>query len=473
MKILLIKPPLNPNLVTFSLYEPLELEYLAASVKDSDVRILDMRIDRNLHRELRDFRPDLTGITGYTCDYNTVVGLLKDIKQFSSSIKNVVGGSHATFSPQDFALPTVDAIFTGYADSTFPEYVKVLHDPARLKEIPNIGLVENGRISFTRKEIHVPDLDKLPVPDRNLTAKYCNRYHDPLLNKMALIMTSRGCPFRCNFCACWKMMEGHFAARSPESIIEEIEGMPAGTDIVYFSDDNTFNDIGRMWRLSELIRKHNIRKRFQMYARADTIVKNRDLFAEMKESGLQFISIGLESFRDSELDYYKKRTSVEMNSRAIRIMKDLNVHIIALFIVRPDYSAEDFDQLFEYVFSNNLFRPAFPVLTPLPGTELYEEKADQFKITDYDFFDFVHSVLPTKLETREFYRQLRKIYLRSFSLKRLVSHRLNRLLSINTDKFFTDNTDGITAGKLFLMALHSISASWKIQTAHRKILKKG
>jgi radical SAM superfamily enzyme YgiQ (UPF0313 family) len=210
-----------------------------------------------------------------------------------------------------------------------------------------------------------------------------------------------------------------------------------------------------------------------MYARADTIVKNRDLFAEMKESGLQFISIGLESFRDSELDYYKKRTSVEMNSRAIRIMKDLNVHIIALFIIRPDYSAEDFDQLFEYVFSNNLFRPAFPVLTPLPGTELYEEKAEQFKITDYDFFDFVHSVLPTKLETREFYRQLRKIYLRSFSLKRLVSHRLNRLLSINTDKFFTDNTDGITAGKLFLMALHSISASWKIQTAYRKILKKG
>jgi len=74
MKILLVKPPLNPGLATTSLYEPLELEYLAASVKGSDVRILDMRIDRNLHHELLNFKPDLVGITAYTCDYIQLFG---------------------------------------------------------------------------------------------------------------------------------------------------------------------------------------------------------------------------------------------------------------------------------------------------------------------------------------------------------------------------------------------------------------
>lgn len=78
MKILLIKPPLNPNLATVSLYEPLELEYLAASVKDSNVRILDMRIDRNLKNELVNFKPDLVGITAYTCDYNIVIRSERD-----------------------------------------------------------------------------------------------------------------------------------------------------------------------------------------------------------------------------------------------------------------------------------------------------------------------------------------------------------------------------------------------------------
>ena len=469
MKILLIKPPLNPNLLTVSLYEPLELEYLAASVKDSDVRILDMRIDRNLKRELINFKPDLVGITAYTCDYNTVVTILKQVREFDSTIKTVAGGSHATFSPDDFVLPYVDAVFIGYADSTFPQYVKAVDNPDRLKDIPNIGIIDKESVFFTKKVTSVPDLNSLPLPDRNLTRKYQKHYHDPLRNKIMLIMTSRGCPFRCNFCACWKLMDGKYTVREPESIIEELKSLPEETDIVYFSDDNTFNDIARMWRLSELIKKNNIRKRFQMYARADTIVSNRDLFEDMKAAGLQFISIGLESFRDEDLEYYNKRISVEINTRAIRILKELDIHIIALFIIRPDYTEENFNQLFEYIYRNNLFRPAFPVLTPLPGTELYEETSDLFELTNFDFFDFAHSVLPTRLEPKEFYRQLTNIYFRSFSLKRLVNHRLNRLLSLNRDKFFTDNTDGITIGKLILMAACSLSMAKRMRYTFRDL----
>jgi radical SAM superfamily enzyme YgiQ (UPF0313 family) len=113
MRILLIKPPQNPNLATNTLYEPLDLEYLAASLRDSTVRILDMRIDRDLRRELLDFKPDLAGISAYTCDYNTAVQILREIRLFDKSIKTVVGGHHATFMPDDFVLPCVDAIFLG------------------------------------------------------------------------------------------------------------------------------------------------------------------------------------------------------------------------------------------------------------------------------------------------------------------------------------------------------------------------
>ena len=466
MKILLIKPFQNPNLATNSLYEPLELEYLAASVKDSNVRILDMRIDKNLHKELLNFKPDLIGITAYTTDYNIAVQILKEIKEFDKSIKTVVGGHHVTFSPEDFVLPYVDAIFLGYADSSFPQYVNAFDNPEKLLDIPNIGIIDNNRVFFTKKETSVPDLNSLPMPDRNLTLKYHKKYHDPVRNRLTLLMTSRGCSFRCNFCACWKLMDGKYATRTPESIVQELKCLPEEIDIVYFSDDNTFNDIGRMWRLSKLIKKNNIKKKLQMYARADTIVRHQDLFEDLAGAGLKFVTIGFESFRDKDLKYYNKKTSVVINNQAIHILKKLNIYILAHFIVRPEYTKEDFNQLINYVYDNNLFRPAFPVLTPLPGTELYEETFNTFEITNYDFFDFAHSILPTKLDPKEFYRQLTNLYIKSFSIWRYIKFRFNRLFSLNKDKYFTDNTDGITAIKLLLVSIFTQAVIRKLRYSY-------
>ena len=388
MKILLIKPPLNLNLITASLYEPLELEYLAASVKGHDVRILDMRIEQNLHKELLNFRPNLVGITAFTCDYNIAKQILKEIKQFDNSIRTVVGGHHATFLPNDFVLPFVDAIFLRYADSTFPQYVNAFDDPKQMRNIPNIGIVDIEKVFFTKQEITKPDLDVLPFPDRSLTSKYRPKYHDPVRNNLALVMTSRGCPFRCNFCACWKLMNGKYVTRTPESIILELKSLPKEIDVVYFSDDNTFNDARRMWKMSDLIKINNINKKFQMYARADSIINHQDLFEDLKSIGLQFVTIGLESFQDKDLDYYGKKTSISTNNKAIQILKKLDIHVLAHLIVRPEYTKEDFEQLYKYVKEKNLFRPAFPVLTPLPGTELFEETVNNFAITNFDYFDF-------------------------------------------------------------------------------------
>ena len=452
MNILLIKPPLSPNLVTTSLYEPLELEYLASSVKNHNVRILDMRIELNLSKELAVFRPRLVGITAYTCDYNTVIQILSEIKRVDSTIRTVVGGHHATFLPYDFNLPVVDAIFIGYADFTFPRYVNFIDNPEKLKEIPNIGIVENGEIFYTKKDDSPVDLNILPLPDRSLTRKYQNKYHDPARNKLCLLMTSRGCPFQCSFCACWKIMKGRFATRTPESIISELKSLPEEIDVVYFSDDNTFCNISRMWEISRLIKENNIRKKLQMYARADTIVKHPDLFKDLKKSGLQFITVGIESFQNKDLDSYNKKTSVSVNNKAIQVLKDAGIYILAHFIIRPDYSAEDFSSLYQYIEENNLFRPAFPVLTPLPGTELYNDNRQSFMLKNFDYFDFAHSILPTKLPLKEFYNQLTNLYVKSYSIRRYMKYRTTRILSFRKNNHVTQNTDGINLGKL--IAIH-------------------
>jgi radical SAM superfamily enzyme YgiQ (UPF0313 family) len=203
-----------------------------------------------------------------------------------------------------------------------------------------------------------------------------------------------------------------------------------------------------------------------MYARTDSIIKHQDLFENFKSVGLQFITIGLESFRDEDLEYYGKKTSISTNNQAILILKKLDIHILAHFIVRPEYMKEDFEQLFKYVKDNNLFRPAYPVLTPLPGTELYEEKFSMFEITNFDYFDFNHSVLPTKLDPKEFYLQLANLYIKSYSVLRYVKHRINRLFSLNKEKYFTDNTDGITFIKLLFVLIFSRATVKKLRKSY-------
>ena len=149
MKILLVKPPLNRNLLAPNHDEPLELEYLGAAVSDHDVRILDMRFDGRLDRALSGFRPDLVGITAYTCDYNVAISVLEEVKKFDPRIKTAVGGHHATVLPADFARPFVDVVFLGAADDSFREFVARSESGRPVEEVPNLAFVREGSLRFT------------------------------------------------------------------------------------------------------------------------------------------------------------------------------------------------------------------------------------------------------------------------------------------------------------------------------------
>jgi radical SAM superfamily enzyme YgiQ (UPF0313 family) len=462
MKILFIKPALNRTIITTTRYEPLEFEYLAASVPGHRTEILDMRIDRNLHRKIASFQPDLVGTTAYTCDVKTVTSMLREIKNEYPGIHTVVGGNHATFSPGDFNREFVNAVFLGYADSTFPRYVKALEKGEDLLEVPGLGIPNGNGMLFTATSPVSLDLDSLPMPARHLTEEYRSRYHDSLRSRIALIMTSRGCPFRCTFCACWKLMKGRYATRSVDGIVLELKELPPDVDTVYFSDDNTVHNVDRAYELAEKIKSSRINKKLQMYARSDTIVANPELFASLRGAGLEYLTIGLEAFSDQGLEKLNKKTDLHTNDQAIGILKKLGVHINAHFIVDPAFDQDDFDGLLDYVDSRHLFRPAYPVLTPLPGTRLYEQTRDTFAVRDYDFFDFAHSILPTHLKRKTFYHQLARLYNQSYSLQRFV-----RFWYASRREGRPFNTDGISFFKLLLIRIFAVVPFLKIRNGYR------
>lgn len=454
MKILLIKPPVNPYQINIKKYEPLELEYIAAVVEDYEVDIFDMRIEKNLMKKLRIFKPDVVGTTtSYSNQVKAAKRILKEVKLYDNRIKTVIGGHHATVLPGDFTEDFIDTVFLGYAEQSFKDYIDILVNGGDIKSVNNIGIVTDKGVFFTDEGNFKTGLDSLPLPARNLTQKYSKRYCNIFKKKVALVMTSRGCPSRCSFCACWKIMKGKYATRKVDSIINELKSLPGSVGIVNFADDNTISDIKRAWKLCEMIKKEKIKKKFVMYARTDTIVKHPDLLKELKEAGLANLVVGLESYDDQRLQKLNKKSSIEINNEAIRILKKLNINISAQFMVDPAFSMNNFEELFQYVSDKSLFTPVFSVLTPLPGTDLFAETSQHHVIKDYDFFDFLHSILPTKLKRQEFYNQVFELYKRSYSFKRFFYYKkikAKRNLT-NSPDFYAYNTDGLTFFKLALI----------------------
>jgi radical SAM superfamily enzyme YgiQ (UPF0313 family) len=418
MKILLVKPPLNRNMIAPSGGEPLELEYLAASVKEHDVEILDMRVDHRLQKKLEAIRPQIVGVTGYTCDANSAKAVMREVKKFDPKVVTAVGGHHATFLPSDFDLPFVDFVFLGMGDLTFKEFIRVLDEGGDPRSVANIALRTENGLSFTGSAPIDLNLDTLPFPARQLTRHYRKKYRDQWRNRVSMVLTSRGCPFRCHFCACWKLLNGKYFVRSPESVVEELLVLPEDTDLVYFADDNTLHNVRQSWRLCRLIQSKRLKFKYSMFARADTIVLHPDLIECLRDIGLAYLTVGIESIRDEELAGMKKRTTVAMNNEAIRILQRLGIANAAHFIVDPNFGREEFSALFRYVRNADLFQPVFTVLTPYPGTELYSENREKIVIRDFDFYDVVHSVFPTRLEREEFYREIERLYIKCYCFRR-------------------------------------------------------
>jgi radical SAM superfamily enzyme YgiQ (UPF0313 family) len=159
-----------------------------------------------------------------------------------------------------------------------------------------------------------------------------------------------------------------------------------------------------------LIRAAGIRKRYFLYGRSDTIARHPDLLKLWRDIGLERVFVGFEFFREEDLQYIRKGSKAADNETAARVLNDLDIEVYASFIVRPEFTREDFAAFAPYCRKLGLRFATFAVLTPLPGTELYGETSGRLITHNYDFFDFIHTLLPTALPLDEFYEQYCRLY---------------------------------------------------------------
>ena len=411
MKILLVQPPKSDRTIggeDIHMFEPLSLEYVGAGVVDDhDVRLLDLRLEGDIEGVLDEFQPHVVGLTALTVHLNVTLDLAATIKARVPDALVVVGGHHATVRPDDFVSPHIDAVVSGEGVVPFREMVARIEAGQSFDDIPGVGVVRDGELALTPPGPHVP-LDDLPMPARSLSGRHRGHFHSQWMSPMAAVITSMGCPFRCSYCAIWKLTDGKRLTRSPHKLLEEIQSLDE--PYVFFADYESLVDVERMAELARLIAEAGVRKRYTLYSRSDTIVKHPELLRAWRDVGLDTVIAGFEFFRDEDLEAVNKSATIADNEAAIEVLQSMGINIGAYFLVRPEFDRDDFDELRTYVKGLKLRFASFFVLTPLPGTDLYDECKGELTVDDPELFDFFHALLPTKLPLPEFYEQMYRCY---------------------------------------------------------------
>ena len=173
--------------------------------------------------------------------------------------------------------------------------------------------------------------------------------------------------------------------------------------IIRLVDANTFGNITQARALCERIRAAGIRKAYVADVRSDTVVRHPDLFSEWKQVGLRSVIVGFEEIDDKRLGAMEKANTAAVNSEAIDMLHDMGITVVGDFIISPDYDEGQFQALRDYLEQHPVDLPMFSILTPLPGTPLYDKMKERITVHDLDFYTLTNAVVPTRLEEKAFY----------------------------------------------------------------------
>ena len=436
--------------------EPLELEYLVGNIDKTkaSVKIIDMILEKKpIEFFINKYKPHIVGMTAYITHVGAVKEMARKIKCLSNKTITVVGGVHAEVVPEDFTSKYIDYIICSNPVETFNKIIDRVRAGVDTKDIDETYIKSNDHQAYLasrcgdakeidetyiklndhqahliihcgdvkeidgiyikgKKHIRTSSYNILP-PNRSSVKKYRKKYYYMFHNPCALIKTSLGCPYTCSFCFCKEITGGKYFARKIDEVMEELESIKE-REIYIVDDDFLFNE-DRLNLFCDELERRNIHKRFLVYGRADFIASHEKVIGRLSRHGLSAVIVGVESVREKDLKDFNKRSSLENNEKAIRILQKYGIELYATMILQPDFTKKDFRQIEDYIIGLNVSFVNLQPLTPLPGTEIYDDYKDKILVSrkDYAMWDLAHIVLkPKYMSIRQYYYQIIKTYAR-------------------------------------------------------------
>jgi len=435
----------------------LGLAYLAAVAEQAghQVRIMDCTIAHGweeLRQVGQEYNPQVVGITAKTPSFTNALRTARLLKDAAPEAVLVVGGSHPTAMPEHAAAPKVfDYLVLGEGETTFRELLDHLDGHGKApEEIAGLAFTRGDTLHFTPPRQPIPDLDSLPFPARHLLPPL-SAYSPTAASYRKLplvhVMTSRGCPSRCNFCDRAIFGERYRARSAPNVLAEvaEVVRLYGAKEIRFFDDTFTINR-KRLTAICSGMKENHPDLPWTCLTKAEAV--DLEMLTMMRQSGCWQVLYGLESGDDRVLESLGKKNTVAMNRQAVQWARQAGLRVRADFLVgSPAETPESLRKTLEFAKELDIDFAHFNKFVPFPGTEFYRQliaQGYQFDFSgssstlDHDALLYV----PPAISVAEYQRFLDRSY-KDFFLR--PGYLLKRLLAMRTWTEFMGNFRGAFA----------------------------
>ncbi len=359
--------------------------------KEHEVRVFDENIEDIYYN----WGADLAGISVRTSFAKRAYGIAREYR--SRGVKTVLGGIHPSMCTEE-ALRYCDSVVVGEAEHVW----HVLLDDA-----------QNGRLKTVYKAEALADLTAFAPPDR--TALSRDRYFSDVLQ------TTKGCPFHCEFCSVHAFDGTKIRNKTIEQVIEEIKTMHGARlkhkkKAVFFADDNIIANKKFARELFTALKPYNLKWSCQV---SINVSKDDEILQLMKDSGCGSMLIGLESVSPENLSRMDKQVNLRHDYvEAINKIQSYGIRVDGSFIVGYDFESQStLDELIAFIDETNMLMPVINILTPFPGTRLFERFTKEGRIlhTDWDEYDtknivFSHPAMTSEELLEGYRRVIRHVY---------------------------------------------------------------
>ena len=387
MKIILTYPPIqkNPLFPLNNVLPPLGIAYLSACLKEAgyDAMAVDMstwewnKVAHFIERE----RPDVLGASCFTDTRHQAFEVLRIAKRVCPGVTTLIGGPHATFlDEQILSNYHADIVVRGESELTIVKLMKFLSHGQKIERVDGITFKRNNEIIRTKTRNFISDLNSLPLPDYSFFDMKDYRDHnkksvyssDKGIGKIwGSIITSRGCPFSCQFCSSSSFWGHCWRGRSAKSIVDEMKMLvDLGVEYLSIADDNFLFDQRRVIDICKRMIEKRIKIPFFCEGRVNN--QTRECMQWLKKAGCDLVLFGVESGSPTILKEIDKKITPEQATAAFKMAKEAGLRVgCFLMIGNPNESDKTIKETEDWLDKADIDFPSVALTRVYPNTRLY------------------------------------------------------------------------------------------------------
>jgi anaerobic magnesium-protoporphyrin IX monomethyl ester cyclase len=315
------------------------------------------------------YKPDYIGLSIFTANLPAAKIIAEHIKKRASNIKIIVGGSHVTLEKEEILEESEYFDFAVYGEGEYAT-LQLMNDE-NLECIDNLIYRNKEVIKKNKPASLINNLDVIPFPDRN------NFFPESIKYPSHFVMTSRGCPNNCTFCASPVIWGRKVRFRSVNNVIEELKILKEnGYSYIQFIDDTFTFKKKRLLKLLNRMISENFN--FEWVCDTRLVCIDQEIIKKMKKAGCVRVKVGIESGNRKILSSINKGLTPELVIEKVNLIKKEKLSVAAYFMIGfPGETSDEAIQTIELAKKLDIDYYSLSIVAPYYGTEIYDKFLDE------------------------------------------------------------------------------------------------